>query len=296
MKKISVMAVALAAGVFVLSSCNGKSNGAGGDADSTKVDSVKMSSMGSWDYPEGSALQNPDDISCVLYASSYNSSMKKNEDPAETTHIFYKADFVKAGETKSTIKSISEEYEIPNSLIIPFYKGAKAKKGDIVLTWWQGGSGMQRAIVVDDARPEEPKVCYLDLNFKGDGTGLAEKEGEVTLKPNSFAVIEDGKWVPGANLVVNDGTEQKEGTLLNVAGDKVLYDGFAGKVKVAKKSDCQLVPVKQSLKAGDAVKAVWVGSWNADYSVVKVDEKVGRVWVKDKNGREEIKSVLEVLK
>ena len=70
MKKISVMAVALAAGVFVLSSCNGKSNGAGGDADSTKVDSVKMSSMGSWDYPEGSALQNPDDISCVLYASS----------------------------------------------------------------------------------------------------------------------------------------------------------------------------------------------------------------------------------
>ncbi len=99
MKKISVMAVALAAGVFVLSSCNGKSNGAGGDADSAKVDSVKMSSMGSWDYPEGSALQNPDDISCVLYASSYNSSMKKNEDPAETTHIFYKADFVKAGET-----------------------------------------------------------------------------------------------------------------------------------------------------------------------------------------------------
>ena len=271
MKKISVMAVALAAGVFVLSSCNGKSNGAGGDADSAKVDSVKMSSMGSWDYPEGSALQNPDDISCVLYASSYNSSMKKNEDPAETTHIFYKADFVKAGETKSTIKSISEEYEIPNSLIIPFYKGAKAKKGDIVLTWWQGGSGMQRAIVVDDARPEEPKVCYLDLDFKGDGT-------------------------PGANLVVNDGTEQKEGTLLNVAGDKFLYDGFAGKVKVAKKSDCQLVPVKQSLKAGDAVKAVWVGSWNADYSVVKVDEKVGRVWVKDKNGREEIKSVLEVLK
>ena len=56
------------------------------------------------------------------------------------------------------------------------------------------------------------------------------------------------------------------------------------------------MPVKQSLKAGDAVKAVWVGSWNADYSVVKVDEKVGRVWVKDKNGREEIKSVLEVLK
>lgn len=298
MKKLAFLSIVSAALVISMSSCTDKNKANQDGADSTKVEAQgeTFGPMGTWDYPEGSAIANAEDVSVVLYASGYKTAMEEKKDPAESTHIFYKADLVKAGDTKSTVKSIGDEYEIPNSLVIPFYKGAKAKKGDIILTWWQSGSGMQRAIVVDDSNPEEPKVCYLDLSFKGDGTGIAEKDANETLKPNSFIVLEDGKWAPGASIVITEGTDQKNGTIINVTDDKVLYEGFAGKVKVAKKSDCQLVPLKQSLKAGDGIKAVWVGSWKPDYKVVKVDEKIGRVWVKDENGKEEIKSILEVLK
>ena len=111
---------------------------------------------------------------------------------------------VEAGEKASKVKAVVDVDEVPNSLLIPIYKGATAKKGDIVLTWWQSGSGMERAIVTDDSDPTQPKVHYLDLSYKGDGSGFAEKHDNEQLKPNSFVVLNDGEWQPGAPLAVKD--------------------------------------------------------------------------------------------
>lgn len=297
MKKVFLSFAIAAVAAVTMASCGNKStqNTDGQDSTAVAEETPQISPMGSWDFPEGSAIANAEEISVVLFPNSWKSDIDEGKDPATDTHIYYNCDFVKAGDVQSTIKHFSDEYEIPNSLIIPFYKGATAKKGDIVLTWWQSGSGMQRAIVVDAANPAEPKVHYLDLSFKGDGTGFAEKHDNETLKPNSFIVVKNGEWMSGVEVVITEGTEENLGVIINVADDKVLYRGFAGKVKVAKKSDCRLLPLNPGVAAGQTVKAEFVGKLRPDYKVKKVDAVKGRVWV-ERDGNEEVKSFLEVSK
>ena len=292
---ITIAAIAL----FALAACGNKTDkGDGADSTATEQgDEAKGKPMGfTWDYPEGSALENVDNIACVLYAAGYVNAQEEGKDPAEQIHIYYDGTLEEAGENVSKVKGVVDVYEIPNSLLIPIYKDAKAKKGDILLTWWQSGSGMQHAIVTDAANPAEPTTSYLSLDYKGDGTGIAEKKID-QLKPNSFIVLTDGKWEPGQPIIVKDGDEEKFGTLLNIAGDKVLWHGFADKVYVAKKADCRLMPLKPSFSAGDKVKYEFVGELRDGATVTKYDPAIGRVWIKiDNRDEEEIKSIFEVVK
>lgn len=277
MKKIALMTVLLVCGCIVAFA---------GDDENL---------MGSWNYPVGSPIKNADGISVVLFPNSWKRAVSEKKDPAKEMTIYYRTDFVRAGDKMSVIRNFGDEYEIPNSLIIPIYKGAKAKKGDIVLTWWQSGSGMQRAIVVDAKNPEEPCVHYLDLDYKGDGSGLAEKRHNEQLKPNSFVVLKEGEWMPGAQVSVAEGTDLMCGTIINVTDDKVLYAGFAGTLYVARKVDCKLLPLKPAFSSGNEVKADWVGKFRPGYKVKKIDKKIGRVWL-EKDGHEEVKSIFEVMK
>ena len=247
-----------------------------------------------WDFPEGQPIADADKVSYVLYSHKYGSCQEEGKDPANDVHIFYKGTLLEAGDVQSKVKETAKEETLPNSLLVPIYEGAKAKVGDVVLTWWQSGSGMQRAIVTDASDPAEPKVDYLDLNYKGDGTGIAEKDADEKLKPNSFNVLEDGKWMPGMPICAGD--EKRVGTILSVTDDKVLYEGFAGKVYAEKKSNCKLLPLNPSISAGDKVEADFVGKFRDGYTVTKVDKKIGRVWLKDENGKEEIVSILSVKK
>ena len=52
-----------------------------------------------------------------------------------------------------------------------------------------------------------------------------------------------------------------------------------------------------SFKVGDKVSVIWVRSYRPGYTVVKVDEAYGRVYVKaDGKDRVECKSIVEVTK
>ena len=65
----------------------------------------------------------------------------------------------------SEIQFISERKKVPNAYIVAIPPKQTAKKGDIILTWWQSGSGMNRAIVIDDTDASTPVVRYLDIDF-----------------------------------------------------------------------------------------------------------------------------------
>ncbi|MBO4786636.1 MAG: hypothetical protein IKZ61_00435 [Prevotella sp.] len=298
MKKIFYFA-ALALGVFAFSSCtDGKNNGENNGSDSAATEQVtegdKIGPMGTFTIPEGSALKDAENISYVLFPSSYASAMEKGEDINGKTAIYYNRELAEAGETNSKLSGNDVRY--PNNLLIPLYKDAKAKKGDIVLTWWQSGSGMERAIVTDDSDPATPKVHYLDLSYKGDGSGFAEKHDNEQLKPNSFIVLNDGEWQPGAPLAVKVDGKENKGILVNAVGDKVLYLGFAGKLIEANKSDVKLLPIKPAVNVGDNVKAVFVGTFSKDAKVTKIDSKIGRVWVKEGDREAEAVNIFEVMK
>lgn len=302
-KKMYLTAI-IASALFLQTSCSGKNNKENGNvaqdateqnADETKQDGSQQAKPYPWDFPEGIALENPETGQYVLSIHTfYPKKIVESENPDKETYIFYSTKLNEYGETHSTVNGSTK---MPNSLIILLPKGKKAKVGDVLLTWWQSGSGMNRAIVTDASNPEMPKVDYLDLHYSDDPDKpeMANKKSNEQLKAGSFDILEDGKWQPGATIAAFDGSNWKECTLIHATDDKVLAIGFAGKIKAYKRSACKLIPIRQNLKAGDNVTAVWVGSFNDGYKVKKVDRKIGRVWV-EKNGQTEIVSILQVVK
>lgn len=199
----------------------------------------------------------------------------------QATFIFYTANVLEAGATDSKVKSLAgTESTMPNAMIIPLGAPTTAAKGDIVLTWWQSGSGMQRAIVVDAGNGNEPTVRYLDLDYDNpakNSEGVPIGQMEEKLKPASFRKL-TAEWEPGTAIAVREGDKFKHWQVIRVEGEKVLAIGFAGRVAVVNKSDCTPLPVKPLVKAGDNVHVPIVGSFKPGV-VKRVDERIGRVFV-----------------
>lgn len=220
--------------------------------------------------------------------------------PDKTTMIWYAQTMSAPDKEMSEVDFMSEKRKVPNAYIVPVPAGAKAKKGDIVLTWWQSGSGMNRAIVTDDANPAEPVVRYLDIDYDNpaksrDGkTGIGQMEEK--LKPNSFVKI-NNTLEPGTSIAIQDGANMKHAQVIRVAGDKVFVSEGAGRIAVYDKSRCTPLPVKSAAKAGETVKAVWAGSSFQSGTVTKVDSKIGRVFIKfDLDGKERAVAFGDVMK
>ena len=217
----------------------------------------------------------------------------------KTTMIWYSQEMGTPDKEMSEVKFMSDTKKVPNAYIVAIAPGGKAKNGDILLTWWQSGSGMQRAIVTDDANPAEPTVRYLDLDYdnpaksKDGKTGIGQMEEQ--LKPNTFVKI-NAPFEPGTMVAVQEGAEQQPAQVIRVAGDKVFINGFAGRIAVVEKSRCTPFPIVSAAKVGDKVKAVWANSLK-DGTVTKVDPKIGRVFIKfDVDGKEKAVAFGEVMK
>ena len=252
-----------------------------------------------WDFPQDVKLKLEVGQPVLSPYTYYPSTVEKGEPLPKAVLIFYDATVKEVGEEKTKLDKFNGEVEMPNALIIPLPKKAKAKKGDVVLTWWQSGSGMQRAIVVDDSNPQEPKVCYFDLTWPDnpESQKLEEKRKGEQLKPGSFAVLKNGQWQSGAQLAIRKGNDWLKGTLIHVEGNKVLVLGFGSKIEAYNKADVRLVPFKEKIKVGDKVWASWVSEYRPGYVVTAVDDLTGHVYVqREGKGSVESKSLADVTK
>jgi hypothetical protein len=236
----------------------------------------------------------------VVLVPSYNWLQEATVKGADkVSMIWYQQTMSAPGAEMSEVKFMSDTRKVPNAYIVAIPPGGTAKKGDIVLTWWQTGSGLKRAIVVDDATPAEPVVRYLDIEYdnpakSGDGKTTIGQMDE-KLKPNSFVKL-NAAFEPGTIVAIQEGADQKSAQVIRVAGEKVFVSGFAGRVAVVEKSRCTPFPLTSNAKVGDKVKAVWVGTLK-DGTVTKVEPAIGRVFVKfDVDGKEKAVSFGEVMK
>ncbi len=220
----------------------------------------------------------------VVLAPSYNWIQDAaTKGPDKVTFIWYSQKMIAPGEVESEVEFLSPgKAKIPNAYIIPIPAAQMAKVGDIVLTWWQSGSGMNRAIVVEAADPTQPTVRYLDIDYDNPAKS---RDGKTTigqmdekLKPNSFVRL-TSPWEPGTTLAVNDGASRKPVKIIRVAGEKILALGFAGVLKVYDKANVTPVPIRPNVKAGDKVQAPKYGTF-AEAAVTRVDARNGRVFVK----------------
>lgn len=292
---VAVIGLAMAA-----MSCTGsnENNANGSDSTQTAATTQMDPAAWPWDFPMNTGEQFTDGELVLAPYTYYKAAIDKGEDLTEKGLIFYNTNLVKAGAEKSVV-NYKEDYELPNSLIIGIPEGVTAKKGDVLLTWWQSGSGLKRAIVRDDSNPAQPKVDYLDMKLDpGSKVNFADDHANEELKPNSFIVLHDGQWEPGAQLACKD----KRGRwlaakLIKATDDKVLVLGFSDRVEVYPKSDCKLIPLSdEGIKAGDKVYGLFVAEYQPDYTVEKVDTERGRVFVTNNMGKQEYLSILEVTK
>ncbi len=199
-----------------------------------------------------------------------------------TNFIWYTQKMAAPDKENSEVQFMSERRKVPNAYIVAIAPGQKAKNGDIVLTWWQTGSGMQRAIVVDDKDATMPIVRYLDIEYDNPAksadkvTGIGKMDEKI--QPDTFVKLKD--WDAGTTVAVQDGANLKKAKVIRVAGDKVLVADQMGKLKVFPKSSCKPVPITPNVKEGDRVKAPKYGQNFDNATVSKVDAKIGRVFVK----------------
>jgi len=193
---------------------------------------------------------------------------------------FYSRKCLEVGDVESKLLEIGEEVMMPNSLIIPIPAGESVDNGDVVLTWWQSGSGMCRAIIVDATNPESPIAQYLDIDFDNPTTnenGVPIGQMDEQLEPNSFTKI-TSTWQAGTSIAVLEDGNYSHYKVIRVENDNVLASGWAGKLAVFKKSDCIAIPIRLDLLAGDRVQVPYIGSF-IDGVVKRYDEKIGRVFV-----------------
>lgn len=194
---------------------------------------------------------------------------------ADAVYIYYAAKLVEKGPKESKIKTLpGDEISIPNTFIIPLGGQQAAKPGDIVLTWWQSGSGMQRAIVTGGS-PNEPEVMYLDLDYKSDAKPEKLQAGTFFVLPSSSTV--------GNVVACLDSGDRVRYQIVASADSKYLVLGWAGKMRAVNKSDCTGLPHDAGAKPGDIVQ-VPVFSKYQPATVTKVDPKNGRVFAKYKFG------------
>lgn len=277
---------------------SGNTNGANKTAAATPtIDPNLQATFPFTDFP---AVETTAKTGEVVLVPSYLWLQQANVNGVDkTTMIWYSQTMGTPDKEMSEVKFMSDTKKVPNAYIVAIPPGATAKKGDILLTWWQTGSGMQRAIVTDDTTPSEPVVRYLDLDYdnpaksKDGKTGIGQMEEK--LKPNTFVKI-NTPFEPGTMVAVQDGAEQKSAQVIRVAGDKVFVNGFGGRIAVVDKSRCTPFPLTSAAKVGDKVKAVWVNSVK-EGTVTKVEPAIGRVFIKfDVDGKEKAVSFGEVMK
>ena len=193
------------------------------------------------------------------------------------TFIFYGGWMREPGNRESKVESLSRmKAMIPNSLIVPIRRSERVDPGDVVLTSWASGSGLQRAIVIEGGTPERPSVRYLDMDLENP-SGWGKKPD--SLPPNTFHRLNNPGAV-GTTLACTEGSRRLRFILIHSSGDapsdKLLVLGHAGLMRVATRSDCQALPLVPEVKRGDLAVLPVAGAF-VEGKVIRVDPTIGRV-------------------
>lgn len=192
------------------------------------------------------------------------------------TFVYLGATVEKPGEPASEVRWLTQQRAtVPNALILPIRRGESVNPGDVLLTSWASGSGLQRAIVVPGGRPESPKVRYLDLSLDNPA---ARAEEDDLLPPNTFHRIRQPGEV-GSSMACRDSEGVARVIVLKRRADKLLGLGFAGRLGAFDVRRCVPMPLIPDVQPGDRIYVAMLGGFS-EGEVERVDGAIGRVVVR----------------
>lgn len=197
------------------------------------------------------------------------------EHGAETqAFVYYAARLVRRGPEASIVRTATGLVStLPNAFVLPLRPGESAKKGQVVLTSWASGTGLQRAIVVGGAATS-PRVRYLDIAYDAP-SGWGQRDD--TLPESTFHVLERPGEV-GTTVACAEGGVRRRWIVVAAASGKVLGLGFGGLMRVLEAPACQALPLVPKVERGHAVE-IAVGGVLVGGRVTEVQRDVGRVFV-----------------
>lgn len=244
-----------------------------------------------FDFPVVETLAKPGDHVLAPPRSFLDDALEGGAE--HQTFIYYGGILKERGQFVSEVETLTHQIvTLPNSLIIAIRPGEAAAPGDIVLTSWASGSGMQRAIVVEGGAAKEPLVRYLDMNLENP-SGWGKKTDR--LGANTFHKLTKAGEVGTTVVCKRDGRPTRQ-VVVRRAGSRVLGLGFAGKLRAWSDPDCHPLPIRPKLKVGEEIFVpLFAGFVKA--TVKRVEPEIGRVFARYSVGdqkQEEGFSLLEV--
>ena len=241
-----------------------------------------------FEYSTGKMEANPGDVVLAPPRQWIDNALERGV--AQQTFVYFRAELVEAGHRGSLVRTPSGRLEpIPNALIIRIPPGGRANPGDIVLTAWKAGTGLQRAIVLPGGTPTAPLVHYLDLEYEHpSGVG---KESD-TLDPNTFVALQRPGEV-GTTAACGPHELLRHYIITHTTGDRMIGLGFSGRLRVLNRSDCRLLDLKTRVEEGPILVPVlgqFIRAHPRHY-----DKKLGRVFVRYNTGKESIETAFGIV-
>lgn len=213
-------------------------------------------------------------------ASALDAFYKDDSNPL----IFHKQEMLEPGRNVSRLMGTTDgKHKVPNALILPIPTGQTAKIGDIVLTWWQSGSGMIKAIVIEGGTAEEPMVKYLDLDI--------ERVPE-QLQANSFVKL-TGDIMPGTPVISKDDDSFFYETLICINNGRVLTEGWGGVLYSRSESDVTPIKIYKECQLGDDIYVPVFGEYKAG-TIIAHNRAIGEVTVMYDNYGKETEEIFKV--
>lgn len=207
----------------------------------------------------GNTVENIGEYVLSPSKASYDSLLKKGF--GDVIFVYYPRKYLSNNDSTFFLEEFGDTIEIPISLVVPLPDSQMVAKGDIVLTWWQNGTGMQRAVVLSKEPTITPVVYYLDNQYyfyysDNDPTFWID-----TLKANSFLKIED-KIMPGRSCSVTGEYISTFYTVINFLGNNIMALSWSGDLEIFQSGVCEIVPFNQNFEVGDSVFTPYLGTFS----------------------------------
>lgn len=203
--------------------------------------------------------------------------------PDKQTYIYYGGWMRRPGAAASEVETLTKNVSvIPNALIVAIPRGQTVGPGEVVLTTWASGTGMQRALVVEGGTKESPSVRYLDMSLDNP-SGWGKRAD--SLAPNTFKKLDTPGEV-GTTAACKEGAHRMRYIVTARQAGRVLGYGFAGKIAAFPQGDCAFLPLKPRFEEDDVVFVPVVGRYTKA-KVLRVEPHLGRVWARYKTDQED---------
>lgn len=191
--------------------------------------------------------------------------------------VYYPRKFVDTIDGYFLLQEFNDTIKIPNSLVVPLPDTQMVVKGDVVLTWWQSGTGMQRALVLSSKETATPIVYYLDNQFYYYYANDDPLFWIDTLPAGTFLKITDD-IMPGRSCSVAGEYVATSYTIINNLGTKVMALSWSGALNVFTTGACEIVPINVKFSEGDSVFTPYLGTYTHG-TVKNVYEDIGKMKV-----------------